>query len=522
MKRYAPWSIPGRKVPLFALGVSLSLLFVAGHDGPTSAGLSFPQPSGKLRALLVGGGPTPENNQVSIESNVRYVFRLLPPGSECSVLFADGDRKNETVLYEQTTEKLPANERLLALILEGPEAANSVQRKYRTPSLPQLDGAARKKDVAAAFERLQIDPRTGPILLYFTGHGSRAKDGNLDNNLYDLWGESLSVRELARHIADLPCACPITLVMVQCYSGAFGNLLFEEGNPQGAPVERDIVGFFATIKERPAAGCTPELNEREYHDFTSYFFAALTGRDRVGRKVTGADYNRDGRVGMDEAFCYTLIHDPSIDIPVCTSDIYLRREIAVPDSLLFQTPYRQVRAWATPAQRAALEAISSKLGLTGDDRGRVAYEQFLESPRPFSLRRDPRSMAQRSFFQALREARADLVARWPALEDKMSPSWAAAKAEALKYLATPDAQQEYRALIEAERALRAAEKANQEKQLAESWQARFVRLYKSVVLAHMLREQGTPLQKRRFARLALAESRTIFTPISGLRTTSGL
>ena len=41
--------------------------------------------------------------------------------------------------------------------------------------------------------------------------------------------------------------------------------------------------------------------------------------------MSGADYNHDGRVGMDEAFAYSLIHDTSIDVPVCTSDIYLRQ-----------------------------------------------------------------------------------------------------------------------------------------------------------------------------------------------------
>ena len=85
--------------------------------------------------------------------------------------------------------------------------------------------------------------------------------------------------------------------------------------PRAEPIERDFAGFFATVKERVAAGCTSAVNEEDYHDFTSYFFAALTGRDRVGRRVTGADYNGDGRVGMDEAYCYTLIHDNSIDVP---------------------------------------------------------------------------------------------------------------------------------------------------------------------------------------------------------------
>ena len=33
-----------------------------------------------LRALIVGGGPEPEHNQVAIERNVHYVARLLPAG----------------------------------------------------------------------------------------------------------------------------------------------------------------------------------------------------------------------------------------------------------------------------------------------------------------------------------------------------------------------------------------------------------------------------------------------------------
>src|SRR5207247_9666955 len=109
------------------------------------------------------------------------------------------------------------------------------------------------------------------------------------------------------------------------------------------------------VKEKMAAGCTPAVDERDYKDFSSYFFAALTGKDRVGRSVTGADFNHDGRVGMDEAFCYTLVHTATIDIPVCTSDVFVPRFITLPDSEIFKTPFTQVKEWATPAQRAALE-----------------------------------------------------------------------------------------------------------------------------------------------------------------------
>src|SRR5204863_6113158 len=110
---------------------------------------------------------------------------------------------------------------------------------------------AKREAVTDAFRQLRHSA-SGTILLYFTGHGSRARDGNLDNNDFDLWGEGerLSVRDLAAHIASLPPDVPVTLVMVQCFGGAFGNVIFAGGDPKAAPVGREIAGFFAATRER--------------------------------------------------------------------------------------------------------------------------------------------------------------------------------------------------------------------------------------------------------------------------------
>src|SRR5205807_6536107 len=63
--------------------------------------------------------------------------------------------------------------------------------------------------------------------------------------------------------------------------------------------------------------------------------------------------------------------DLSIDVPVCTSDVFLRRYVPLPDADLFQTPYNSVVAWATAPQRAALEARSEerRVGKEGSSRG---------------------------------------------------------------------------------------------------------------------------------------------------------
>jgi hypothetical protein len=205
------------------------------------------------------------------------------------------------------------------------------------------------------------------------------------------------VRDLAARVGQLPDETPVVLVMAQCFSGAFANLLFEGGDPGGAPVERDLVGFFAATKERPASGCTPEINEAGYTDFSSFFFAALSGVDRLGRRVDGADFDRDRRVGMNEAFAYALIHQITSDVPVATSDVFLRRFAAMPEREIMATPYASVLSWAAPAQRAALVALSDALGLRGEDRVRVAYDlQF--GPRRVAVDEDDIPSARRLRF----------------------------------------------------------------------------------------------------------------------------
>lgn len=494
--------------PLFRSVFALSILMIG-----------FSAQAQDLRVLMVGGGPNPKSNQVAIENNLRYLLRLLPPTTPRTVLFADGDPQAETVLFEEQERRLPDGERLLILMLEGYDAAHPTSLKFRKPSLSQLDGPSKKAAIATAFERLQAEMEANPrpLLLYFTGHGERARDRNLDNNVYDLWDGTLSVRELATHIARLPADRPLTLVMVQCYSGAFANLLFEGGAPEGALIERDFAGFFATVKERPAAGCTPELDEKEYHDFTSYFFAALTGRDRAGRPVQRADYNGDGRVGMDEAFSYTLIHNTSIDVPVCTSDIFLRRFVTTPDEEVFQTPYSQAKAWATPSQRAALEALSSALQLTGEDRARAAYNRFHEGGGERQSGEDQVAAAMRAFARVRQEARRRLLARWPDLADLQSPAYATARREALAFLADRRLDGSDKELLEAERALDVAMEENYRRKLTEARQLRFIRLFKSVVLAQRLRESSEETLKRRFQRLVEAESRPLLPPVSARR-----
>ncbi len=339
--------------PTLGLAFSLLLLWTgSGVIGTPSRAGDDPLPA--LRVLIAGSGPDLAHNQVAIESNVRYVARLLPPGATARVLFADGNPQAKDVLYED----------------------KNGGSRYRAPRLPSLDAPNRLRDFDSQARALTLG-RPAPLLLYFTGHGSPSPAGDDADNSYDMWGgDDLSVRHLAGVLNRIPPAVPVTVIMVQCFSGSFGNLLFQNADPHAPLAPRHLCGFFASVAQWPAAGCTPNVNEADYHDFTGYFFAALSGTDRLGRPVTGADYDGDGRVGMNEAFAYALIHDDSIDTPVCTSDVFLRRFVKTPEADVFQVPFSQVCRWAGRAQLAALRGLSDALKLSGEGRTASAYRRF--------------------------------------------------------------------------------------------------------------------------------------------------
>ena len=306
------------------------------------------------RALIVGGGPSRKYNQAAIESNVRYVAKALPAGTPYRVLFADGDASTASVVY-------------------SPKGGG--RDRYRPPQLPRLDGPARNADVKREVAALTLS--NSPVLLYFTGHGSLADDYDEDVSQFDLWrNDRITAPDLARSVAAFSRTTPVVLLMVQCHAGGFAKLLFAGGDPKLPPLDNRFCGFYASIEARMAAGCTTEIDEEYYRDFTTYFVAALSGRDRLGRPSTGADYDKDGRVGMNEAFCWSMVHDDSIDTPVCTSDEFLRTVVKLPDTTVFAHPFSTILGWASPAQKAAMEGLSTLLKLKGDDRLVGAYKKY--------------------------------------------------------------------------------------------------------------------------------------------------
>lgn len=300
------------------------------------------------RFLVVAGGGAPSYNEIALEKNVLYFQRTLDTlgldQERASLWFANGNDGRATIRY---------------LDRQG-------QEKFKVPDIPRLQGAATYSHVR---QWLQGYPTTlsglrgQPLFFYFTGHGSLNAE-NPQNNALILWGErSIAVEELATWLDQWPQTTPFVAMMAQCYGGAFANLIYEGGNPQNPVAPQSRCGFFATVNDRPSVGCTPLVNEADYRDYSSSFFAGLSGRDRVGNRIEPADYNLDGRVSYAEAHAFTKVDSHTPDWPISTLEAWLQEQATEAQvQEILSAPITTWERQARPAQRYVIRSLSQRLG----------------------------------------------------------------------------------------------------------------------------------------------------------------
>lgn len=390
--------------------------------------------------LTIGGGYSPTGNQVSLEKNVVFFQKLLAEKySESrphSLFFSDGDDPGRDLQFVDPDHPVPEARQLLAAIFQQ---TRHLGEHYRSHELSAVNGPARRSNIESWFKSEARKLTAGDrLFLYVTAHGGKSADKKnpMDTVLY-LWnGDRILMSELAGLINEIPVEVPVVVVMVQCYSGGFSNLIFENGLNDKGPVKRSLCGFFATVHDRVAAGCTPDIREENYQEYSSYFWAALRGTNRLDEKVDSADYDGDGQVCFAEAHAYALLASPTIDISVQTSDAFLRHYSSfqpksaakpvepteskdapkveppagdqpkfeaddqpaspdqtpqpgtpqncpqeadvdtateqAPEFLTADTDYARLLQLANPIQRAVLEGLSSELELSGAERAKAA------------------------------------------------------------------------------------------------------------------------------------------------------
>jgi hypothetical protein len=317
---------------------------VAGVLGIWVLGGAGPGPS--YNFLVLSGGGRPENNEIALEKNALYfqrtlrVFEVEP--ADISLYFANGNDGQETVRY---------------LDRKGKE-------RFKAPEIPHLLGPSTRASFQEWLERTLQERSQRPIFLYFTGHGG-LNDANPDNNYLMLWDKrTLSVRALSRALDRLSPETPVVAVMSQCFAGSFANFIYQGGDPTEPVAAQARCGFFATVKENPSVGCTPEVDEEDYRDYSTSFFAGLSGYDRVGQPVVSADYDEDGQVSFAEAHAYAKVDEDTTDWPVSTSELWLQRKARSADEKeIADRPILEFLPIARPEQRQVIQAIARRLEL---------------------------------------------------------------------------------------------------------------------------------------------------------------
>ncbi|HZL33842.1 MAG TPA: hypothetical protein VFC78_00950 [Tepidisphaeraceae bacterium] len=373
--------------------------------------------------LVIGGGDGPQNNQVSLEKNVQFFQRVLADtqgtiaGSD--VLFSDGLAGGRGVQLESPHE-VPRLNLLLARLFDR---ENGIELEYRRHQLTGVRGPATRRGLNEWFNSTGKKLGDGDrLLIYFTGHGGPGQPAQ--NTTFSMWNERpMPVSEFVGYLDRLSPKVEVMLLMVQCHAGGFAGVIFKNGKLNGELSPARRIGFFATKSDRNAAGCTPDTREEDYRDYSTYFLAALDGKTRTGKPVTGCDLDGDGRVSFAEAHAYVLIHSDTIDIPTTTSECLLRTYSKTAGEGLAkpEQPYGEVVEKASLLDRAVLEGLSGELKLTTENRYDEAKRlaQLVEAQRKTTQGNINQKNQERDRLN--RAIRARLLQRWPELSNPWHP-----------------------------------------------------------------------------------------------------
>lgn len=372
--------------------------------------------------LVVGGGYSPTGNQVSLEKNVQYLQRLLEPaGAKAHIFFSDGNHPDRDLHYLGEEDSIPRANALMAEILRTDD---HLWNQYRDHQIQGVQGPASRSALEEWFSKEGAALQAGDrLVLYITTHGGRSRNRKEPRNTrIHLWdNQSFDVQELAGWIHDLPQGVAVTLVMVQCHSGGFADLIFEEANPEKGLAERPISGFFATFHDRLAAGCTADVHEENYHEYSTYFWAALTGTDRFGKPHAQPDYDGNGVTSASEAHAWTVLNAATIDIPVQTSDAFLMSLSDKPPSRSTKVSLADLLEDSPSTTGVVLSELCKQLGVPHEDLVRKASEKEKDLRKAYEEARDQASETRRAHGASRNLLLKAIRYRWPELYSPQSP-----------------------------------------------------------------------------------------------------
>jgi hypothetical protein len=480
------------------------------------AALCQPAPSHARDVFLaIGGGHSPESNQASIEKNVLFFQQLLKeqsvPAAQQSVYFASGSPREKDV-QAVDIESVPKANRLMA---EFFGTDRDLGLHYRAIEVPGVRGATSPENIRRWFGDVGSTLKAGDrLIIYVTAHGDRSDDRqNPHETSIMLWDdESLKVTELVALLDRLPAGVRVVAVMVQCYTGGFARFIYDKADPKKGLASQNRCGFFATVHDRVAAGCTPDVDQTTYVEYSTYFWEALAGHTRTGQPIKRPDYDGDGRTSFAEAHAYTVLGADTIDLPLTSSSEFLSVESQFKDEdhpklLPKDAPYDTVLELATPAERAILEGLSSQLELTGSDRIATAGRNDRTSRRGRGRGRNRSAIRQAD---RLRDTIADdLKDRWPELSNVLNPGavelLTKRSDEFVRAVEEHPRYEEYRT-----QAVLAERTPDPQKRRAKF--ERFVRTAEDVILRENLKRMDDQKRLAQYTTIAAAEAGSLISP----------
>ena len=425
--------------------------------------------------LTIGGGYDPQGNQVSLERNVAFLRQLLeekrPDSPPHDIFFADGDDQHRDLQFRDPDFECTAGRRI-ALELFGD--ADDIDIAYRNHSLEGVRSATSPRRIRDRLGQLGRQMTgTDRLLVYVTAHGGSGEDETPYNTSIYTWNHrSFRAAEFEGWLDRLPESTRVVMVMVQCYAGGFSQTIFNEADPSKGLSRQLRAGFFAQVHDRPAAGCTPEVGQDSYQEYSSFFLAALAGRDRAGVVIDGLDLNGDGKTSFAEAHAYAVCESETIDIPIRTSDAFLAyystdgttgasqyleatqsdelRRLPSAELIRAEGNFAALLAQADEVDSAIAQRLIQKLQLDADGSVRQVQQARQRIGEQHRRARRSAGRAASTYRRARERVRSEVRREWPELDADLSPTLAALMAErADEFARIVAAKPSYQAMVRA-------------------------------------------------------------------------
>ncbi len=450
------------------------------------------------RWLLVGGGATPAQTQRSMVADAREVAATLAGRGGLFVAAGHGARVVQTLdrSPEGSDSAVTAVRRALAELFAP---ASAERTRFTRLNLPGARPATLDRVRASLDRELQL-AGAPPLLLWVATHGEKAAHANAVK--VPLWGGEAWTPAALAALHDGPGRTrALRVVMTSCFSGGFGELVFQGANAESGAAERDRCGLFAAPWDLESSGCDPDPDRRRHRGYARVFLAALRGRDLSGRRLptSQVDFDGDGQISLLDAHTRVRVASQSYDVPTTTSERWLRSAFP-PKAAELPTPATALQDLATSADSPAEEwavvrAMGARLRLESPLAQRTAAWKRYDG-HVVDAERAQRA-TQTAEDQAYRAVSSGLLARWPALDDPWHPEFAATLAtEASAVLQAMKQHPRWAAWRSARQANAAAGRLLDKALRARAWAERLLRAGDTLVLAARLRQRGGPAWRR--------------------------